>query len=242
MKALATALALLLSSPAMADCVVLLHGLARTEASFIVMEEALQAQGYTTFRPDYPSTELDIATLSEETLPYAIRVCGEARIHVVTHSMGGILLRHWLAEHEPRGSRVGRVVMLAPPNHGTRLVDLLGRARALLGPSGRALGTTADSAPSRLNALGPVDYELGVIAGSLSLSPLTSLLLAGPDDGTVSVASARLPGMRDFLVLRSSHRLLMWDREAARQVIHFLERGHFDASDEPGAGPQAGDR
>ena len=76
MKALATALALLLPAPALADCVVLLHGLARTEASFIVMEEALQAQGYTTFRTDYPSTELKIEDLADETLPFALRVCG----------------------------------------------------------------------------------------------------------------------------------------------------------------------
>ena len=74
MKAALTAIALLLPAPALADCVVLLHGLARTETSFIVMEEVLKNEGYTTFRTDYPSTELDIAELAEETLPYAARI------------------------------------------------------------------------------------------------------------------------------------------------------------------------
>jgi pimeloyl-ACP methyl ester carboxylesterase len=210
------------------EVVVMLHGLGRTGRALWLLRRRLEAAGHVTYVVSYASTERSLADLAGDLDRELRGCCRDAQLNFVTHSMGGILLRFWLAEHPEATTRLGRVVMLSPPNHGTALVDALGRAGHLLGPSGRELGTHAMSVPNRLNELGPVGYELGIIAGVRSWSPLTSWILAGPDDGTVSVASARLAGMRDFLTHPSSHSFLMYDREVARQVVHFLGHGCFE--------------
>jgi triacylglycerol lipase len=226
---------------AAADCVVLIHGLNRSDLSFVVMQKILQRHGYEVVVQSYPSTEADLFVLAEQTLPRAFDACEADTVHIVAHSMGAILVRIWLAQDrldvpvdqagltgpaaQDRRVRLGRVVMLAPPNQGSEVVDVFGDMRFfswLNGPASQQLGTDG-VAP----VLPQARYPLGVIAGSRSVNPLFSALIPGRDDGAVSVAATALKGMTDHITLPVIHSFLMNNPLVLYQVLWFLRQGAF---------------
>jgi len=210
------------------EYVVLLHGLARSSHSMVPLQKALSKNGYGTCNIDYPSTDYTIEYLSNEYLPAALKqsIPDDAdRVHFVTHSMGGIILRHYLKHNQFK--RLGNVVMLSPPNAGTEVVDKLGNIfifKALNGPASIQLGTGANSVPIEL---GPVDFKLGVLTGSKTINPILSAMIPGKDDGKVSVERAQIKGMSDFMVLPHSHPFIMRSKEVIEQTVYFLKRSRF---------------
>ena len=212
------------------QAVVLLHGLARGSASWGPMSRALEEAGYEVCNIAYPSREYGVEVLATEHVAPAIAACFPQpgrEIDVVTHSMGGLVVRQ-LATATP-GWSIRRVVMLAPPNHGSEAADTLMDNwfyREIGGPAALELGTAPEALPQRLGA---ARFDLGIITGDRSMNPIISLvMIPGPDDGKVSTASARVDGMRDMLVLHTTHVFIMRNTQVIRQTLHFLERGEFD--------------
>ena len=249
---LAAAFALAPSGATAADsetCVILLHGLGRTPLSMLPIKFALDRAGYRTVNQGYPSLVDPIEELSASRVPEALAKCAsapDAPVHFVSHSLGGILVRHYLQDHDvPDGSRM---VMLGPPNHGSELIDEFADEPwfAVMGPAALQLGTGADGVPANL---GPVDLEIGIIAGtrtSLDAMLLQAAPLPEPNDGKVSLDSARLEEMQDFLAVDETHTFILTDADVMEQVIAFLGNGRFlpadDDDDDDDEGDDEGER
>ena len=214
------------------DCVVLLHGMGRTAFSMNSMESFLTERGFQVINQSYPSTSQSIEEISRNIVPKFISKCNKdvSKIHLVTHSLGGIISRHYLQSNDlPVGSRI---VMLSPPNKGSEIADRFQDSswyRWLTGPPGQQLTTDGSSLPNKLAA---INYEVGVITGKNTLEPWFSRLIPGEDDGKVSVESAKLAEMKDFLIVNHTHTFIMNSRDVMRQVLNFLNFGVFEVSRE----------
>lgn len=206
--------------------VVLLHGLIRSASSMDKVARSLETEGYTVHNIDYPSTKDRIETLAADLHQRILRQTeGAAKIHFVTHSMGGILVRH-IQKSTPLPN-IGRVVMLAPPNQGSEVVDKIGQTWAfkkLNGPAGQQLGTSPEGFIAQL---GPVDFDCAVITGDRSINWINSCLIPGPDDGKVSLQSARVDGMRAYKVVHATHPMIMKNGNVIRETKHYLQHGSF---------------
>lgn len=206
------------------DCVVLLHGLWRDARAMSYVEQQLQQNGYSTVNISYPSTQQPLPLLADTYVDAAVQGCRNQfapRIHFVTHSMGGILARWYLQGHEI--PEAGRVVMLSPPNHGSEWVDWLRDnflMKPLLGPAGLQLSTDSEL----LRGLKPLRLEIGVITGSGGRGWFG---MPEPNDNAVTVASAQLEEMQDFLVVPHNHVSIRRSEHVLRQTLAFLRDGRF---------------
>jgi len=216
--------------------VVLLHGLARGHGSMARLDRYLRAQGFETFSRTYPSRRHSISYLASEVSESIIEHAANRAVCAVTHSMGGVIVRHL---HDPR-IRWQRIVMLAPPNRGSQLAAALTKNavfRWYYGPAGAELADGAHWPEP------PAPFA--VIAGTrgLALTNPTSWTMgrrfsAGvKHDGTVAVDETRLDGMAAFAEIDATHTWIMNDPRVQSLVVRYLTEGSFSRAESPRSEP-----
>lgn len=229
--------------------VIVLHGLVRSRSSMESLCHYLHKQGgYEVFNVGYPSTRTDIAEHARALRHILQNLDGVEEINFVAHSMGNIVLRHYLgdlARQEPwkqsanaqaaerrATSHFHRFVMLGPPNQGAYLAEKFADNivfKEIMGEAGQELGRDWSDLQKRL-ATPP--FEFGIIAGGKGNAKGFNPMLTGDNDGTVTVESTKLDGARDFLVVPVMHSFLMDNEKAQEYVLRFLQDGYFISEQE----------
>jgi len=216
----------------MNDTVILFHGIARTKKSMEKLASFLSGHGYRVVNVGYPSTRFSISDLIDIVRPEidaAVKAAGEARVHFVGYSMGGLVIRALLKSYRP--PNLGRVVMFGTPNNGSQVADFIKDwplYRKLYGPAGQQLITDQTAIA---DLFGTVDYELGIIAGNRTIDPVSSLIIGfrNPNDGKVSVESTRLDGAAAHIVIPTNHTFFPLSKVMWNQTLSFLKDGRFVA-------------
>ncbi len=201
------------------ELVVLVHGMGRTRHSMCALARALERAGYETLNYGYHSRRSGVDDHGDE-LTHRLAAAESrpevTRIHLVGHSLGNIVIRSALVKRPL--TKMGRVVMLAPPNQGARMADLSAGWLSWISRPLPDLTTSAASAARTIPA--PPGVQIGVIAGSR--------------DFMVRIPETRLDGQADQVVVSSGHTFIMRKRSAQEMTIRFLKTGSFAAEDEGG--------
>jgi pimeloyl-ACP methyl ester carboxylesterase len=235
--------------PMKGKAVVVLHGLGRTRASMDSLCQYLHEQGgYEVFNVEYPSTQSDMADHARSLRHIVNNLYGIEEINFVGHSMGNIVVRHYLgdlARQDPTKqspnaaaadrhakARFGRFVMLAPPNQGALLAETFADNilfKEIAGDAGQQLGRDWPELEKRLATPG---FEFGIIAGGKGNDKGYNPILVGDNDGVISIETTKLPGAADFVRLPLLHSFVMNDAKVHEYVLRFLKHGYFISKDE----------
>lgn len=202
--------------------VVLIHGLWMHGAIMSWMGRRIARAGYCVHRYTYPSVRLNMAENARRLAAYC-QALGAPRLHLVGHSLGGLLIARML--DEPHRLDIGRVVLMGSPFVDSHAARRLSRVRMGCAAVGASVGEWLLGArPENL-----ARHEVGVIAGNraVGLGMMVAPGLPVPHDGTISVAETQVPGARDHIVLPVSHSQMVLSVQVVRQVCEFLRRGRF---------------
>lgn len=209
--------------------VVLLHGILRSKLDMFPLSKYLEDRGYRALNLLYPSREQSLEDLSDfvhEKIMGWADYDESAPLNFVTHSMGGLITRYYIARRAPEN--LGKVVMLGPPNTGSEFADWLSDTeilapifKSVFGPASTQLRT------DHKHIDGDITYPLGIIAGNASINPLAPWILQGAHDGIVPVERTKIEGMRDHIVIPATHSFMMFNPSVMEQVYQFLKNGKF---------------
>ncbi len=208
------------------DTVVIVHGLWVHGLVMTLMRRRVARGGYRVLTYSYPSMRLTLSENAERLERYC-RGLSAPRVHLVGHSLGGLVVLRML--ERAAGVAPGRVVLTGTPYGGS----FAGRRLARL-PGGRAaLGRSMRHWLDPMHLAPATAREIGVIAGGmpLGIGRIVAPDLPAPNDGVISVEETRVPGMRDHIVLNVSHAGMLISRAVARQICAFLRDGAFERRD-----------
>ncbi|MFO7904478.1 MAG: esterase/lipase family protein [Planctomycetota bacterium] len=225
--------------PMEGNAVVLLHGLGAPRWSMHLLARYLEKHGeYATFAIDYASLRSNIDDQASSLANVIRSLKGIKQIDLVGHSLGNIVIRRYLAGNSSAphvwkpDPRIHRIVMIAPPNHGSLAASRLAGSlvfKTIFGKSGGQLGESWNNLEERLAT---PEVEFGIIAGGVGNSIGLNPILPGDDDGRITVETTRLAGATDFRVVPALHELIANDPRVFKFTLRFLEKGYFVSRDE----------
>lgn len=202
--------------------VVLVHGLWTHGVVMAWMARRIERSGYTVHCYTYPSVRMNMAENANRLAAFC-QSLGARPLHLVGHSLGGLLIARLL--DEPHRLNIGRVVFMGSPFADSFAARRLSRVRIGRAAVGASIAEWLRGArPQNL-----ARFEIGAIAGDLGVGLGVVVVpdLPRPHDGTISVAETQVPGARDHIVLRVSHTGMVMSTAVVRQVCEFLRRGKF---------------
>ncbi len=212
------------------ELIVLLHGILRSKTDMLFLEKFFVKNGYAVLNILYPSREFELEDLRDFVHDKIINCPDyhdDTTLNFVTHSMGGLITRYYIAKYKPKN--MGKVVMLGPPNTGSELADWLHDTK-IIAPIFRTIfGPASDQLTTDYEHIdGDITYPLGIIAGNMSVNPLSPWLLEGVHDGIVPVERTKIEGMTDHIVMAATHSFMMFNGDVMAQALHFLQHNKFD--------------
>lgn len=213
----------------MAEAIIFIHGMGRKHHSFKSLQKEAERQGYITYNQSYPSTKQKVEVSSEQYIGKALdalKAHAPTKIHFVTHSLGGLLIRYYLSHYTIKN--LGAIVMLAPPNQGSHVTE---RYKSLFwyktatGVAGQQLGISNNPF---LTSLKPINTKLLVIAGTRSSDPWFNSVFDEAHDGKVSVSSTKLTESHEHITIEVGHTFIMNNPKVQKHTFDFLNNYRID--------------
>lgn len=216
--------------------VVFLHGLFRTRWCMAgIADHVFRQSGWQVVVLGYPSTRGKVGDHAAKLDQVIDHLDGIEKIHFVAHSLGNLVIRHWMKDLEKTKTlekhkmELGRVVMIGPPNQRPSLAQTLvpiDYNQVIAGEAGQQLSSDwVNLAP----CLATPSCEFGILAGGLGDGQGHNPLIPGDDDMIVGVDETRLAGARDFRVLNVIHATMMDDPGVQQMAARFLQHGYFES-------------
>jgi len=214
------------------EVVVCLHGLWRSVWAMEPIANHLNCQGFTTVNVPYASFRYELEDIVKSVRLLVKPWLDEGKkIHFVTHSLGGVVLKLLLENSllDEEREKIGRVVMLAPPHQGSEIMDWLSNSplRHVLGP---ASGFLTSKRMMQGCQQFPEDIEAAIIMGERSAIPFFRKLLDASNDGIVSVEKGHLLGIKEFKVVDADHTFIASEPDVLEMVTNFINLGSIEST------------